>query len=728
MGTPALVRLPENLRHRLLKLAAVMYWFGALAVLATLLPRIAPEAVDRPLLLGCVLMGVALGFAAWKLPWHRWPANVTLLLSGGTIALIALVLLASGGPAASYFALLVLPVLFAATYYGGRVALAATVAAIAAGGIALLPGGGEGGVRAFIMLATVLGLAAAFQRLLVRALQKESGEKEALYQLAEKRRGELESSYLATLRALAAALDAKDRHTEAHGRETAALCVAVGRRLGCAGEELRSLEYGALLHDLGKIGIPGGILNKPGPLTAEEFAMIREHPVIGERILATVPFLAPVLPLVRGEHERYDGSGYPDGLKGEEIPLGARIIFACDAFDAMSRDRPYRRALPREQALAELRANAGKQFDAKVVEALIVVVTEGQVPAPPPVAAPLPWASGAGTGPGSWAQHLDSIQALGIRLSRINRVQEIAQQIGETIIRLMEYDQCRIWVANNEELVPAYASTSSRPEYRELNISSFHVGEGIVGWVAQSRQGVVIGDARRHPRRRRPNPFDESVLAVPVVFGDELLGVIAVVKVGLDQYERDQLRLLTILANQAAVSIANARMYERLAAEATTDPLTGLLNRRAMQQRIHQAVAEEASGFALFLADIDQLKTINDRFGHLAGDQALLAVAECARGQQIEVSAWARWGGDEFLALLPGASLEQAEQFGRSLRAALATFPLPSAPTQRVSISFGVAHCPTDGTEVAALLYAADRAMYGAKRARPGSYSRAAGI
>ncbi len=589
-------------------------------------------------------------------------------------------------------------------------------AALGAIALTLLVGLRSHAIQVFLAFLTVLALAAACQWLLVQALQRESQEKDHLYQLAEARRGELESSYLATLRALAAALDAKDRHTEAHGRETAALCVAVGRRLHCSDTELRYLEYGALLHDIGKIGIPGAILGKNGPLTADEVAMIREHPVIGERILASIPFLAPVLPLIRGEHERYDGTGYPDGLKGEDIPLGARIIFACDAFDAMSRDRPYRGALPRERVLAELRENAGKQFDPRVVEVLIEVVSEGHPLAPPAAAPTLPWAISTG-GPASWAQHLDSVQALGIRLARVNSVREIAQQIGETIVRLIEHDQCRLYLATGDTLRPTYASTSSRAEYQHMTLSTFRFGEGLVGWVGQTRQGIVVGDANHHPRKKRRNPFDESVVVVPVVFANEVLGIIAVVKLGLNQYSADHLRLLTILASQAAVSIAHARLYERLTADATTDPLTGLLNRRAMTERLHRAVAEEAAGFALVLADIDQLKSLNDRFGHLLGDQAIVAVADCARAQFGDGAALARWGGDEFLAVLPGTSVEGAVERGRTLQSALAAYALAARPEQRVTLSFGAAHCPTDGTDSTTLLLAADRALYRTKRA-----------
>jgi HD-GYP domain-containing protein (c-di-GMP phosphodiesterase class II) len=136
-------------------------------------------------------------------------------------------------------------------------------------------------------------------------------------------------------------------------------------------DDLHDLRLGAVFHDIGKIAVPEAILNKPGPLTPEEREVMERHTVVGEQILAPVEFLAGVRKLVRHEHERWDGGGYPDGLAGEEIPLGARIILACDALHAMTSDRPYRRALPVQVAHEELRRHAGTQFDARVVDALL---------------------------------------------------------------------------------------------------------------------------------------------------------------------------------------------------------------------------------------------------------------------------------------------------------------------------------------------------------------------
>ncbi len=183
--------------------------------------------------------------------------------------------------------------------------------------------------------------------------------------------GELESTFVTTLGVLSDALEAKDSYTAAHADDVADVAVGVARRLGIEEDEQRIVRYGALLHDIGKISVRSEVLNKPSRLTAEEFEEIKQHTVIGAKMLERIPFFAPVQPLVRSAHERWDGHGYPDGLAGDDIPLGARIVCACDAFHAMTSDRPYSKARSPEDAAAEMRRCAGTQFDPRVVDALL---------------------------------------------------------------------------------------------------------------------------------------------------------------------------------------------------------------------------------------------------------------------------------------------------------------------------------------------------------------------
>ncbi len=193
------------------------------------------------------------------------------------------------------------------------------------------------------------------------------------------RYADLERTYVSTIEALANALEAKDEYTSDHARALAEMALTVGAELGVEGEDLKRLEISALFHDIGKIGVPSEIIRKAGPLTAEERRIMNLHPEIGEEILAPVAFLQPIRPIIRACHERWDGKGYPDGRAGEDIPLEARIVFVCDAFHAMTTDRPYRAALPETEAIRRMKLASGTQFDPRVVAAFVGLHRAGKI-------------------------------------------------------------------------------------------------------------------------------------------------------------------------------------------------------------------------------------------------------------------------------------------------------------------------------------------------------------
>ncbi len=202
-----------------------------------------------------------------------------------------------------------------------------------------------------------------------RELREKKQEIERLYR-------ELEASYESTLQALVTALDFRDNETQGHSLRVVEYAVEVARELGIGEPQLGWIRRGAILHDVGKIGVPDAVLRKPGPLSAEEWEQMKKHPEMGYRMLQHIPFLKPALEIVLCHQERWDGSGYPRGLRGERIPLGARIFAVVDTFDAMTSDRPYRPALSIAQAIEEVRRFAGSQFDPRVAEAFLAIAPQ----------------------------------------------------------------------------------------------------------------------------------------------------------------------------------------------------------------------------------------------------------------------------------------------------------------------------------------------------------------
>jgi len=227
-------------------------------------------------------------------------------------------------------------------------------------------------VKPFQLAAVVASIERALQR---KQMETElENYRQNLEQMVEQRTKQLqtamkriETTYDETLEALGAALDLRDTETEGHSRRVSRCCLEIAKTMGCSGEQLKQISRGSYLHDIGKIGIPDTILLKPGRLTGEETAVMQTHARVGYDLVSKIGFLAPAAEIVLTHQERFDGTGYPQGLMGEEIPLGARIFAVSDTLDAMTSDRPYRRALPLSTARAEITLESGRQFDPEVV-------------------------------------------------------------------------------------------------------------------------------------------------------------------------------------------------------------------------------------------------------------------------------------------------------------------------------------------------------------------------
>ena len=503
--------------------------------------------------------GYVIGLVFWAIPWTKLPLEqiAGAIVIGLALPLLYLTIRGNVRPQDLLALYITLAVLTAAVL-PLRTAMAAALLGAVAAAIPLIAGWTAYYDRALLVLVSVIGLLTYVQARMMGTLGQEKRR-------AEGQRRELEESYLATISALAATIYGKDREVEAHSRGTSALAVAVGRRLKLDAEQLRLLQYATLLHDIGKAGLPGYVLYKPGRLTADEAALMKEHPVIAERILKTVPSLRPVAPIVRAQNEQWDGTGYPDNLKGPAIPQAARILHCCSAYHAMASDRPYRQALTDEEIRRELESQAGKQFDPAVVRALLDVIEAGEVELLGSTKNALV------NNARSWQQQLETIQALGSNLSSEQGVPQICQLLADATVWLIPNDQSRVYLVDDENhrLRPIFVSKSEREEYAGVTLESHEVrwGEGVTGWVAKSKRGVVLDDAARDYRAAfipdTPR-VKESMLAAPLVYREKVLGVVTVVALGVGRFNRDHLRVLTILANQAAANLAYARLLQRL--------------------------------------------------------------------------------------------------------------------------------------------------------------------
>jgi HD-GYP domain-containing protein (c-di-GMP phosphodiesterase class II) len=335
------------------RLAAFAWFLGAL--LATIYMVSTNDlSTDSYLMLGLCAIGF---IASLIIPWSRAERWWVLPMIGYATAVIAVATVVLNKPGITAFHLF--PLLFLAFFYWGRWDVMLAGYTIWAGFFIAAEFARPGGVdleQLIVAMPTYIATSAMVGILAnrVRGISR-----------TERRR------FKATVEALCAALSARDGYTGEHSAETLELVTAVTEQLELPVDQVETIADVALLHDIGKIGIPNEVLHEPGKLNDAQWEIMKQHPVIGERIVARIPGLESVAQAIRHEHERWDGKGYPDGLKGDSIPLASRIVLVCDAFHAMTSNRPYREAMPVEDARAELVRHAGTQFDPVIVGALL---------------------------------------------------------------------------------------------------------------------------------------------------------------------------------------------------------------------------------------------------------------------------------------------------------------------------------------------------------------------
>jgi len=412
---------------------------------------------------------------------------------------------------------------------------------------------------------------------------------------AQRHLGDLDRLYLSTVETLAMAIDAKDDVTHSHVRRVQAYAIGLANALGIdSEEEIKAIKAAALLHDTGKLAVPEHILNKPGKLTAPEFDKMKQHVDIGADILSLVEFPYPVVPIVRCHHENWDGSGYPRGVKGEDIPIGARILSVVDCFDALTSDRPYRRAMTDEAALAILRERSGTMYDPHVVETFVAVyreisfveedtaeqrdvmrrITESRADRKPAAEAPTP-------APGIPTAAVSSEVLAFVSLARIasgdGGVADVLALSSNLIADLIP-DATGGWYlpdAGRTRLVVADAFGPSAAILRGRQVG---VGERLTGWVAASRQPIIKSDAALDLEDVAEQSGQRECMSVPLLTGETLAGVLTLYSANTSSFEESRCRLLQMIAPHVAGAILAALRKATATHEALERP-TGTTGR-----------------------------------------------------------------------------------------------------------------------------------------------------
>jgi len=557
---------------------------------------------------------------------------------------------------------------------------------------------------------------------------------------------EMAGLHMRTIESLALAIEAKDTTTHNHLQRVRIYALELGKLMDIASQDMDALRAAALLHDIGKLGVPEHIINKPGKLTPEEFEKMKIHPLVGAEILERVEFPYPVVPIVRSHHEKWDGSGYPHGLRGEQIPIGARILSAVDCLDALASDRQYRRALPLDEAMAVVARQSGEAFDPAIVEVLQrhYVELEKLVMETSNILAGSRLSVNAhveaGAAPDAGFEHgaasvpeKDFISTISSARQEAQVLFELSQDLGSSLRlddtlsvmaarlrRLTPYDAIAICLLEDSALVAAHVSGDN---YRTLSSLRIPLDEGLVGWVAANRKPIINGDPAVEFGYKTDDKDVklQSALAIPLEGIQGVVGVVCLYSRGKEAFSNEHVRILQAVSSRVALSIENAVKFEQAETSSVTDYLTGLPNARSLFIHLDKEVARckrEKSGIALMVCDLDGFKQINDRFGHLEGNRVLKSFAEQIRGACREYDYVARMGGDEFVVVLPGLTAEAADERSKIVDQIAGSVGRQICKEDLLSASIGVAFYPTDGANAEQLLAESDRRMYTVKRGR----------
>lgn len=568
--------------------------------------------------------------------------------------------------------------------------------------------------------------------LLPLAIAANVGYKIHTLSLEQKTREIMEASriHIATVEALATAIDARDQVGVGHVRRTQIYAVGLGEMLGLSDSEIEALRTAALLHDIGKLAVPDHILNKPGSLTQAEMEKTKIHSSVGASILEKVGFTTPVVPTVKYHHEFWDGSGYPEGLRGTQIPLTARVLSVADAYDTLRGARPYRAAISRDDTCNFMRAGAGSQFDPKIVDMLIRNLRHFD---------DLIAAEGLSYETESDEVRFDTLDSHFIeQIKRANRevftLYSLARDFGAALTleqtlalftdkvgEFVPYDACAIFMLDDTgEFATVVHSAGESSAFLKDRI--VRVGEGATGYALKKQNPVENVDPAldfAFTTNDEAKKF-KTMVSLPLVAEDKVIGAISLYSAALSQYQDEHFRLLETVSRIATDAIAKSKQHAETSTYAHTDPITGLPNTRYLRMEFDKEVKRSIrsdSPFQVMMLDLDGFKAVNDNFGHKVGDAVLTAIGGVIRDQLREYDFLARYAGDEFVALIPETTVDEARELARRIEQAVSSFAFKvgDEKSASVGVSIGTAAYPNQGESFDQLIISADQAMYETK-------------
>jgi diguanylate cyclase (GGDEF)-like protein/putative nucleotidyltransferase with HDIG domain len=552
---------------------------------------------------------------------------------------------------------------------------------------------------------------------------------------SDKHLAQVNRLYLSTIETLAMAIDAKDQVTHGHIRRVQAHATGLAKAVGVKDENLlKAIEAAALLHDMGKLAVPEYILNKPGKLTAAEFEKMKLHASVGADILSAIDFPYPVVPIVRHHHENWDGTGYPTGIKGTDIPIGARILSVVDCFDALTSDRPYRPKLADGEALAILKERRGTMYDPMIVDTFFQVhpATSNELPRQGPASDVLNTIahSRRATSSRNRASNADQVISSADEMLAVHQLaRALAGQVNLGDAADVIAKHLRVLLPSSVYAFYVYDAQTDQLEAQHvvgkhglgggsvLRGTRIALGQRLSGWVAANRQTIansdpsldladVPGAAALHLR---------SCLSTSLVFDDQLVGVITLYSEELNGFNDDHKRIIEVVARQIAHTLKSAAEFDEMARR---DGLTGLPSFEQLEEFVGAKGGSsliQKTAFALLFIDVVDLKQINIIHGRPVGDEVLRHVARVATAGLRLADILFRCGSDEFVALLNDIDANSAALMGTRIREDIRASTFRHASNGPISLDIVVTAvcCPEDGESVPELIRAAQRVNVG---------------